>query len=167
VLSGFELDPAIDFAGKKKMGRRSHNCKPARSHGCVRKDGSMYCVSLARKCRMGVSSKGKAVAEYVKGKVKAKTVTVKTETHGDLKISQEGFDLFTGGSSSYTPQNVVKLSGKFSPYLFLGYGSIAKYGDEAMKNKWRGKGVSYHGFDDSVIKSLNADLEKIIPKGKS
>jgi phage gp29-like protein len=58
-------ESVVEFAKAKKKARMSHNCKPSRSHGCVRKDGSIYCVSLSRKCRMGISAKAKAIADYI------------------------------------------------------------------------------------------------------
>lgn len=64
VLAGFDVE-TIDFAKKRTKARKSHNCNPSRSHGCVRKDGSLYCISLTRKCRMGVSAKVKAIADYI------------------------------------------------------------------------------------------------------
>lgn len=64
VLAGFSVSP-IDFAATKK----SQKCNPSRSHGCVRVDGTMYCISLNKKCRMGAKGKAKQVADYVKEKV--------------------------------------------------------------------------------------------------
>ena len=98
VLFGFEVG-SIDFAKKPKKARMSHNCKPSRSHGCVRKDGSIYCVSLARKCRMGVSVKGKPVADYITTNVagtKAKSTDKTADKTPDWKahLTKDELDLF-------------------------------------------------------------------------
>jgi hypothetical protein len=101
------LESPPEFAAKKTGAKKSQKCNPGKSHACVRVDGTMYCISLSRKCRMPATGAAKQAADYIKEKGGALATTPKSAVSTTAKPSQPS-------TSSATKNPIDALDDKYA-----------------------------------------------------